>query len=116
MSPDTPADVAYRIGDAAFVGDTLFMLDYKAPGHDDHRWETTVGEQHQSNVPVHDAVSEAEFVAMRNARDATLAVPKLLLLSIQFNIRAGRFPQAEANGVRYLRIPVTELHRACVTA
>ncbi len=139
----TPADVAYRIGDAAFVGDTLFMPDfgtaradfpggdahqlyrsirrllalpeetrlflchdYKAPGRSDYRWEATVDEQRRTSVHVHDGVTEADFVAMREARDARLAVPKLLLPSIQVNIRAGRFPEAESNGVRYLRIPV----------
>lgn len=139
----TPADMAYRIGDVVFVGDTLFMPDYgtaradfpggdartlyrsirrllslpgktrlflchdyKAPGRDDYRWETTVDEQKRASVHVHDGVSEDAFVAMREARDAALAVPKLLLPSIQVNIRAGRFPEAEANGVHYLRIPV----------
>ncbi|MDR6853021.1 glyoxylase-like metal-dependent hydrolase (beta-lactamase superfamily II) [Sphingomonas sp. BE123] len=139
----TPADIAYRIGDAAFVGDTLFMPDYgtaradfpggdartlyrsirkllslpddtrlflchdyKAPGRADYRWETTVGAQRRESVHVHDGVSEDAFVAMREARDATLAVPRLLLPSIQVNVRAGRLPEAEANGVRYLRIPV----------
>ncbi len=139
----TPADIAYRIGDAAFVGDTLFMPDYgtaradfpggdartlyrsirkllalpdetrlflchdyKAPGREDYRWETTVGAQRRDSVHVHDGVSEDEFVAMREARDATLAVPKLLLPSIQVNVRAGQLPEAEDNGVRYLRIPV----------
>lgn len=139
----TPADVAYRVGDALFVGDTLFMPDYgtaradfpggdartlyrsirrvlalpedtrlfmchdyKAPGREDYRWETTVGEERRASVHVHDGVSEADFVAMREARDATLAVPKLLLPSIQVNIRAGRFSAAEANGIHYLRIPV----------
>jgi glyoxylase-like metal-dependent hydrolase (beta-lactamase superfamily II) len=139
----TPADMAYRIGDAVFVGDTLFMPDYgtaradfpggdartlyrsirrvlslpdetrlflchdyKAPGRDDYRWETSVGEERRHSIHVHDGVTEAEFVAMREARDAGLAVPRLLLPSIQVNIRAGHFPQAEANGVRYLRIPV----------
>ncbi|ARU15448.1 MBL fold metallo-hydrolase [Croceicoccus marinus] len=139
----TPADVAYRIGDAVFVGDTLFMPDYgtaradfpggdarqlyrsmrrllalpddtrlfmchdyKAPGRDDYRWETTVGEQRQHSVHVHDGVTEDEFVTMREARDATLSAPRLLLPSIQVNIRAGRFPQAEENGVQFLRIPV----------
>ena len=139
----TPADIAYRIGDAAFVGDTLFMPDYgtaradfpggdarllyrsirkllslpdetrlflchdyKAPGREDYRWETTVGAQRRDSVHVHDGVSEDDFVAMREARDATLAVPKLLLPSIQVNVRAGQLPEAEANGVRYLRIPV----------
>ncbi|MCC7394664.1 MAG: MBL fold metallo-hydrolase [Sphingomonadaceae bacterium] len=139
----TPADLTYRIGNAAFVGDTLFMPDYgtaradfpggnarqlyksirrllslpddtrlflchdyKAPGRDEYRWETTVGEERRTSIHVHDGVSEDDFVAMREARDATLAVPKLLLPSIQVNIRAGRFPNAEKNGVRFLRIPV----------
>ena len=139
----TPADVAYRIGDAAFVGDTLFMPDYgtaradfpggdartlyrsirrllalpeatrlflchdyKAPGRQDYRWETTVGEQRRSSIHVHDGVSEDAFVAMREQRDAALSVPKLLLPSIQVNIRAGHFQPAAANGVTYLRIPV----------
>lgn len=139
----TPADIAYRIGDVAFVGDTLFMPDYgtaradfpggdartlyrsirrllalpdetklylchdyKAPAREDYRWETTVGEQRRASVHVHEGVSEEEFVAMREARDAGLAVPKLLLPSIQVNIRAGHFQPAKANGVSYLRIPV----------
>ena len=141
----TPADIAYLIGDAAFVGDTLFMPDYgtaradfpggdartlyrsirkllslpgetrlfmchdyKAPGRDEHRWETTVEEQRRASVHVHDGVGEEDFVAMREARDATLSAPRLLLPSIQVNIRAGQFPEAEDNGVRYLRIPVKE--------
>ena len=139
----TPADLAYRVGDAVFVGDTLFMPDYgtaradfpggdarqlyrsihrllalpdetrlfmchdyKAPGRDRYAWETTVGDERRHSVHIHEGVSEDEFVAMREARDATLAVPRLLLPSIQVNIRAGRFPPAEANGVSYLRIPV----------
>lgn len=139
----TPADVSYRIGDAVFVGDTLFMPDYgtaradfpggdarslyrsirrilslpaetrlfmchdyKAPGRDHYAWETTVAQQRQANVQIKDGVSEEEFVAMRNARDATLAAPALLLPSIQVNIRAGRFPPAEANGVHYVVVPV----------
>ena len=80
--------------------------DYKAPGRDSYAFETTVGEQRSRNVHVHEGVGEDEFVAMRNARDATLSAPTLLLPSIQVNIRAGRFPAAEANGVRYLKIPV----------
>ncbi|KKI18278.1 MULTISPECIES: MBL fold metallo-hydrolase [unclassified Sphingomonas] len=145
----TPADVAYLIGDAAFVGDTLFMPDYgtaradfpggdartlyrsirrllslpgetrlflchdyKAPGRDEYRWETTVDEQRRSSVHVHDAVSEDAFVAMREQRDAGLAVPRLLLPSIQVNIRAGRFHEAADNGVTYLRIPVKPRERA----
>lgn len=139
----TPACVSYRIADAVFVGDTLFMPDYgtaradfpggnartlyhsirrildlpadtrlfmchdyKAPGRDRYAWETTVAEEQRANVHIHEGVSEDEFVAMRNARDATLSAPTLLLPSIQANIRAGRFPAAEANGVRYLKIPV----------
>jgi glyoxylase-like metal-dependent hydrolase (beta-lactamase superfamily II) len=139
----TQADVSYRIGDAVFVGDTLFMPDYgtaradfpggdarqlyrsirkllalpretrlfmchdyKAPGRDEYAWETTVGEERERSVHVHDGVSEDEFAAMRQARDAGLAAPRLLLPSIQVNIRAGRFPPAESNGVSYLKIPV----------
>lgn len=140
----TPADISYKIEDAVFVGDTMFMPDYgtaradfpggdahmlfrsirrlmalppetrlfmchdyKAPGRNVYAWETTVGEQREKNVHVKDGVTEEDFVAMRTARDATLAAPRLLLPSIQVNIRAGKFPPAEANGVRYLMIPVT---------
>jgi glyoxylase-like metal-dependent hydrolase (beta-lactamase superfamily II) len=139
----TPADVAYRIGDDVFVGDTLFMHDYgtarcdfpggdarqlwrsirrlldlpghtrlwmchdyKAPGRDHYAWQSTVAEQRAHNPHVKDGTTEEEFVAFRTARDATLAAPLLLLPSIQVNIRAGRFPEAEENGVRYLRVPV----------
>jgi glyoxylase-like metal-dependent hydrolase (beta-lactamase superfamily II) len=85
----------------------LFLChDYKAPGRDDYAWETTVGEERAKNVHVHEGVSEEEFVAMRTARDAKLAAPLLLLPSIQVNIRAGKFPPAESNGVHYLRVPV----------
>jgi glyoxylase-like metal-dependent hydrolase (beta-lactamase superfamily II) len=141
----TPADVAYRIGDDVFVGDTIFMHDYgtaradfpggdarqlwrsiqrllalpphtrlwmchdyKAPGRDEYAWRSTVAEQRAHNPHVKDGVTEDEFVAFRTRRDATLAAPRLLLPSIQVNIRAGRFPEAEANGVRYLRIPVKQ--------
>jgi glyoxylase-like metal-dependent hydrolase (beta-lactamase superfamily II) len=139
----TPACISYKIEDAVFVGDTLFMPDYgtaradfpggdahqlyrsiqrlldlppetrlfichdyKAPGRDHYAWETTVAEQRQRNVQIRHGVNEDDFVAMRNARDGKLAAPTLLLPSIQVNIRAGRFPAAEENGVRYLRIPV----------
>ena len=139
----TPACVAYVVGDAAFVGDTLFMPDYgtarcdfpggsahalwrsirrlldlppetrvftahdyKAPGRDSFAWESTVAEQRARNPHVKDGTTEEEFVAMREARDAKLAPPTLLVPSIQVNMRAGRFPPAESNGVRYLRIPV----------
>ena len=85
----------------------LFMChDYKAPGRDHYAWETTVDEEKARNVHVHEGVSEDEFVNMREARDATLAAPLLLLPSIQVNIRAGTFPPAEANGVHYLKVPV----------
>jgi hypothetical protein len=87
----------------------LFMChDYKAPGRDIYAWETTVAAQRAGSVHVNDGVTEDEFVACRTARDATLATPKLLLPAIQVNIRAGRFPEQEANGVRYLVIPVTQ--------
>ena len=139
----TPACVSYRIGDAVFVGDTLFMPDYgtaradfpggsastlyrsirrlldlppqtrlfmchdyKAPGRDDYRWVTTVQAQRARNVHVHDGIAEDAFVAMRQQRDATLAPPTLLLPAIQLNIRAGRLPEAESNGMRYLKIPL----------
>jgi glyoxylase-like metal-dependent hydrolase (beta-lactamase superfamily II) len=139
----TPADVSYKVEDAVFVGDTMFMPDYgtaradfpggdahqlyrsirrltalppetrlfmchdyKAPGRDTYAWEATVAEQRERNVHVKEGVTEDEFVAMRTARDAKLAAPRLLLPSIQTNIRAGKFPPAEANGVRYLMIPV----------
>ncbi|MBM1172116.1 MBL fold metallo-hydrolase [Microvirga arabica] len=139
----TPADISYKVEDAVFVGDTMFMPDYgtaradfpggdahqlyrsirrltalppetrlfmchdyKAPGRDTYAWETTVAEQRERNVHVKEGVTEEEFVAMRTARDAKLAAPRLLLPSIQTNIRAGKFPPAEANGVRYLMIPV----------
>lgn len=80
--------------------------DYKAPGRDTFAWETTVREQRENNVHVKEGVTEDEFVAMRQARDTTLSAPRLLLPSIQVNIRAGKFPPAEANDVRYLTIPV----------
>ncbi|MBO1076634.1 MBL fold metallo-hydrolase [Roseomonas marmotae] len=81
--------------------------DYKAPGRDHFAWQSTVAEQRAHNPHVKDGRTEEEFVAFRTGRDAKLAAPVLLLPSIQVNIRAGRFPEAEANGVRYLRIPVT---------
>lgn len=139
----TPACVSYKIGDAVFVGDTLFMPDYgtartdfpggcarqlyrsirrllslppetrlfmchdyKAPGRDQFAWETTVEVERRNNKHIHDGVSEDEFVAMRQERDRGLQTPRLLIPSIQVNMRAGRFPPAEASGVRYLRIPV----------
>ncbi len=80
--------------------------DYKAPGRDDYAWQSTVAEQRAHNPHVKDGSTEEEFVAFRTGRDAKLAAPTLLLPSIQVNIRAGRFPAAEANGVRYLKVPV----------
>ena len=82
--------------------------DYKAPGRDDYAWRSTVAEQRAHNPHVKDGTTEDEFVAFRTARDAKLAAPTLLLPSIQVNMRAGRFPAAEENGVRYLRIPVRQ--------
>lgn len=92
-------------------GETRLFLchDYKAPGRDRFVWETTVGAQRSSNIHVHDGISEDEFVAMREARDATLGMPKLILPSIQVNIRGGHFPEPEANGSRYLKLPVDAL-------
>jgi glyoxylase-like metal-dependent hydrolase (beta-lactamase superfamily II) len=86
--------------------------DYKAPGRDDYAWQSTVGDQRAHNPHVKDGMTEEAFVAFRTKRDATLAAPTLLLPSIQVNIRAGRFPEAEENGVRYLRIPVRQKSHA----
>lgn len=141
----TPACMAYLVGDAVFVGDTLFMPDVGTarcdfPGGDASAlyrsvrrllglppetrlfmchdyppegrspvWETTVAEQRAHNIHVHDGVSEDEFVKMRTARDATLAMPNLILPSVQVNIRAGEMPPAEGNGVSYLKIPLNAL-------
>ncbi len=86
----------------------LFMChDYKAPGRETFAWETTVAEERARNVQIHDGVDEESFVAMRRARDATLAAPVLLLPSIQVNIHAGHLPAAGENGKRYLKIPLT---------
>ncbi len=92
-------------------GSTRMFLchDYKAPGRDNYAWETTVAEQRQGNIHVHDGVSEDEFVKMRTERDATLAMPKLILPSVQVNMRAGKLPAAEDNGVQYLKIPINTL-------
>jgi len=91
----------------ALPGDTrLFMChDYKAPGRDDFRYQTTVAEQRALNVHVHEGISEADFVAMRSARDATRGMPLLILPTAQGNTRAGRLPPAEDNSTRYLKIP-----------
>ncbi len=142
----TPADMAYVIGDAAFVGDTIFMPDYgtaradfpggdartlfhsirrlmrlpdetrvflchdyKAPNRDHFVWETTIGSERIGNVHVHEDVTEDEFVAMRTARDATLEMPRLILPSIQINMRGGHLPEPEENGTRYLKLPLNTL-------
>lgn len=142
----TPACMTYQMGDAAFVGDTLFMPDYgtarcdfpggdarqlyrsirkifalpaetrlfmchdyKAPGRDEFRWETTVAEEKAKNIHARDGISEDEFVAMRRARDATLSMPRLILPAVQVNMRAGHLPPPDANGVSYLRLPVDSL-------
>ncbi|MFC3099058.1 MBL fold metallo-hydrolase [Alteraurantiacibacter palmitatis] len=139
----TPACIAYVIGDAVFVGDTMFMPDYGTaradfPGGDartlyrsarrilelppetrlfmchdylpagrtDYVWETTVEAERAANIHIHDGITEDEFVAMREARDATLDMPRLILPSVQVNMRAGHLPPAEENGVTYLKIPV----------
>ena len=139
----TPACIAYVIGDAVFVGDTMFMPDYGSAradfpggdarqlyrslrrilslpadtrlfmchdylpeGRDHYVWESTVEDERKGNIHAHDGVSEDEFVAMREGRDKTLAMPRLILPSVQVNMRAGHLPAAEENGVRYLKIPV----------
>ncbi|MEL7488856.1 MAG: MBL fold metallo-hydrolase, partial [Pseudomonadota bacterium] len=83
--------------------------DYKAPGRDAYAWETTVGAQRRENVHVGGDASEERFIAMRTERDATLSMPALMLPSVQVNMRAGEFPPAEDNGVRYLKIPLNLL-------
>ena len=92
-------------------GETRLFLchDYKAPGRDRFVWETTVGAERSGNVHVHDGVGEDAFVAMRTERDATLGMPKLILPSVQVNMRAGHLPQPEANGTRYLKLPLDTL-------
>lgn len=80
--------------------------DYKAPGRDSFVWETTIGQERDSNVHVHEGVGEDEFVEMRIRRDATLSMPKLILPSIQVNMRGGHLPEPEENGTRYLKIPL----------
>jgi len=92
-------------------GETRLFLchDYKAPGRDQFVWETTVGAERSGNVHVHDGVGEDAFVAMRTERDATLGMPKLILPSVQVNMRAGHLPQPEANGTRYLKLPLDTL-------
>ncbi len=85
----------------------LFMChDYKAPGRDVFAWETTVAKQRDENIHINKNVSEQDFIAMREGRDKELGMPKLLLPSIQVNVRAGQFPEPEDNEVRYLKIPL----------
>ena len=91
-------------------GTRLFLChDYKALGRDAFAWETTVGAERTKNVHVHEGVSEEDFVAMRKQRDATLQMPKLIIPSVQINMRAGQLPPAEDNGVTYLKVPVNLL-------
>lgn len=80
--------------------------DYKAPNREEFVWETTMLAERTGNVHVHEGVSEDEFVEMRTQRDATLAMPKLILPSIQVNMRGGRIPEPEENGVSYLKLPL----------
>lgn len=142
----TPACMTYVIGNAGFVGDTLFMPDfgtartdfpggdartlyasiqkvlalppetrlfmchdYKAPGRDEYAWETTVAEERERNIHVHEGISEEDFVKMRETRDATLGMPTLILPSVQVNMRAGEIPPADDNGIHYLKIPIDAL-------
>ena len=139
----TPADIAYVVGEAVFVGDTMFMPDYGTaradfPGGDARQlfrslrrilalppetrlfmchdylpkgrttyvWETTVAAEREGNIHAHDGITEDEFVQVREARDATLDMPRLILPSVQVNMRAGHLPPPDENGVTYLKIPV----------
>jgi glyoxylase-like metal-dependent hydrolase (beta-lactamase superfamily II) len=142
----TPACLTYVIGDAAFVGDTLFMPDfgtarcdfpggsaevmfdsvqrilslpdatrifvghdYKAPGRDAYAWESTVADQKALNVHIGAGRPKSDFVALRQARDATLAMPRLIIPSLQVNMRAGHMPEPEDNGQSYLKVPINGL-------
>lgn len=142
----TPACMSHLIGDALFVGDTLFMPDYgtarcdfpggdagtlydsiqklfalpdetriflchdyKAPGRNDYIWQTTVGDEKRANIHVKTGTSRDAFIKMRTKRDATLDMPKLILPSVQINMRAGEMPPPEDNGVRYMKIPINAL-------
>ncbi len=142
----TPACLTFVIGDAAFVGDTLFMPDfgtarcdfpggdagtlydsiqtilalpddtrlfmchdYKAPGRDEFAWETSVSEQREKNIHIHEGTTREQFIEFRNGRDANLGMPKLIIPSIQMNIRAGEDPAPEDNGARYLKVPLNQL-------
>ena len=142
----TPVCTSHLIGDALFVGDTIFMPDfgtarcdfpggdagtlydsiqklftlpdetrmflchdYTAPGRDTFSWETTVGEQKRDNIHVGNGRQREEFIKMRTERDATLSMPKLILPSVQVNMRAGELPPPENNGIRYLKVPINAL-------
>jgi glyoxylase-like metal-dependent hydrolase (beta-lactamase superfamily II) len=142
----TPACMSHLIGDALFVGDTIFMPDfgtarcdfpggdagtlfdsiqklfalpgqtrvflchdYKAPGRDEFVWETTIAEEKANNIHVKEGTSREAFIKMRTERDAKLAMPKLILPSVQINMRAGNMPEPEANGQRYMKLPINAL-------
>ncbi|MAP94937.1 MAG: MBL fold metallo-hydrolase [Ponticaulis sp.] len=142
----TPACMSHLIGDAVFVGDTIFMPDfgtarcdfpggdagtlydsvgklfdlpeetrvflchdYKAPGREEFIWETTIGDQKRENIHVKTGTSRSEFISMRNTRDATLDMPRLILPSVQVNMRAGDMPPPEDNGVSYMKVPINAL-------
>ena len=97
----------------AYHPQTVLWLchDYKAPGRDEYAWRTTVGAQREQNPQVRDGISEDEYVALREARDATLGTPKLLIPSIQVNMRAGHMPPPEDNGTTYLKVPINVIGR-----
>ena len=142
----TPACMTYVIGDAAFVGDTLFMPDfgtarcdfpggssenlfasikkiltlpdatrifvghdYKAPGREHYAWETTVGEQKKKNIHIKSGQSKEDFVKLRDERDAKLAMPKLIVPSLQINMRAGNMPEPDEQGDVFLKVPINKM-------
>lgn len=142
----TPACMTYVIGDAAFVGDTLFMPDfgtarcdfpggssenlfssiqkilslpdatrifvghdYKAPGREHYAWETTVGEQKKKNIHIKSGKSKEDFVKLRDERDAKLAMPKLIVPSLQINMRAGNMPEPDEQGDVFLKVPINKM-------
>ena len=142
----TPACMTYVIGDAAFVGDTLFMPDfgtarcdfpggssenlfssiqkilslpdatrifvghdYKAPGREHYAWETTVGEQKKKNIHIKSGKSKEGFVKLRDERDAKLAMPKLIVPSLQINMRAGNMPEPDEQGDVFLKVPINKM-------
>lgn len=142
----TPACITYVIGDAAFVGDTLFMPDfgtarcdfpggssenlftsiqkiltlpdatrifvghdYKAPGREHYAWETTVGEQKKKNIHIKSGKSKEDFVKLRDERDAKLAMPKLIVPSLQINMRAGNMPEPDEQGDVFLKVPINKM-------